>query len=722
LKAKAQTIRAFCMALLVASGVASAQTYREDISITEVEVPVQVLVDNRAVAGLERENFVLLVDGEPQELTWFQAIELDDAGLIATATSTTSSEPAGDAAHAVSRPPTWSRHYLVLFDFAFSSRDRLERGLEGVREMIESQSHPTDRLALAFYAQSLGARILVPFTSDRKGLELGVSFLEATLDAKTGKSVERLEELDAWWREASPAGALPDPMLADLGSAADTLIQPIVRPTPLAGLGLPIGRPTAGESESDYKLSRLNALFGLNYGTGISEVRALSRSLASLVTLLRDIPEPKHLFYLSEGLGGLGTSELERLKPMLNAFRTTGWTLQSIDLTGLLPPPASVLTGPEDFDGDRELRGNGVGVVSAFSDDSLFYLANETGGEAYENYNKIHKATEKVLGRSRVTYLLAFQPSEQLADGDRYDIEVRLEPKIKGARLLHRPGFRAPREPLDRSLTERRMDAAEWALSGEERSELAVTTLPVVIPTAKGARVPLFVEVDTAGLDTGRKGKKKARLDIHGYAVDANGTVRGGFARQLKFRPEDAETVAIATELELPTGGYELRLLAWDLRSGRQRIAGTPLEVGPREDSGPALLGPYFLTSEVSSRRFEPLASQAGEGMDLFELDGELAYPDARPTLRSGRSRRFLVLATEANEELSLAGRVLDSDDTPVASIALEEVAGDPPGRFVGIVDSTGLDPGEYRIEIAPDGDLASPGPAEATFTVLGSG
>ncbi len=705
--------------VLLGAGAAAGQTFSEDLSVLEVEVPVQVLVDGRAVRGLTRDNFELRVDGELQKLSWFEAIEID-ASRSAPATGGRAAPPA--PASPPGATAGWRRHYLLLFDFAFSSRYRVRSAVEGVRRMVETQSHPSDRLAIALFAEAVGARILVPFTADRDAIELGLELLETLTDARSKRTIEKLEALDAWWAASTEQGSLPRPLLADLGSRRSTLIQPLARAPEPAGVGLPIAYPEGHRKapSEKYRRERLDSILAAA-GDSLSSVRALARSMAALVTLLRDVPEPKRLLFLSQGLGaGLfdgdatRTPVLHRLKPMLDACGDTGWILDAIDIGGIPPPPTSVLTGPEDFDTSVEV-GLGVPTTAGSDNAGLFYLANETGGELFENYNRIDKATGKLLARTEASYLLAFQPRGLAPDGERYDIEVRLAPKIPGARILHRPSFRAPRPATERQLPERRMDAADLVLAGRPLDELEASVLAVVLPVAEpgsgGGRVPVFVTVGTEGLDAGRKGRKKVRLDVHGYALDATGTVRAGFARELKLRLDGEREIVLADEISLPSGAHELRVLLWDLRGRRRYLSATPLDVPATAPQGPSLRGPFFLGADPGRRPLTPKAIEPHDALALFELDGGLPAFDAAPRVARGRGRRFLLLAPgligNGEPRLRLVAADGSSRDRSIAVSRLPDGGGGT-ARFVGVLETERLEPGPYRLEASLETAIAS--------------
>lgn len=139
---------------------------------------MRVLRDGKPVRGLTREDFRLTDRGELRAITGFQVIDL---AKDAATDSVSGSVPA------VIRP----RHLLLTFDFSFSRPNYIEVAISGARQMLSSQLHPTDKVAVALYASNSGARLLVGFTTDREKTALGLSFLEALLD-RNPKHLEKL--------------------------------------------------------------------------------------------------------------------------------------------------------------------------------------------------------------------------------------------------------------------------------------------------------------------------------------------------------------------------------------------------------------------------------------------------------------------------------------------------------------------------------------------------
>ena len=90
------------------------------------------------------------------------------------------------------------------------------------------------------------------------------------------------------------------------------------------------------------------------------------------------------------------------------------------------------------------LRG-GDEVRLAKNKQGLFMLANGTGGELFENFNNLNEAMSKMLERTSVTYVLAFHAENLKLDGKFHKLQVLLEGRPDGFRVVHRPGYFAPR-------------------------------------------------------------------------------------------------------------------------------------------------------------------------------------------------------------------------------------------------------------------------------------
>jgi hypothetical protein len=106
---------------------------------------------------------------------------------------------------------------------------------------------------------------------------------------------------------------------------------------------------------------------------------------------------------------------LDLMQGIFRSFRRTGWAVQSVNLNGL-----------------------------GFGRDSLLLLAKETGGQLFTNSNDVGQLVREVEARTRVVYMLTFQPDALAPDGSYHRLEVRLVDAPPGSRAVHRPGYYAP--------------------------------------------------------------------------------------------------------------------------------------------------------------------------------------------------------------------------------------------------------------------------------------
>ncbi len=153
-----------------------------------------------------------------------------------------------------------------------------------------------------------------------------------------------------------------------------------------------------------------------------SVIRSFAHGLAACAERYAALPGQRTAILFSQGFdprfltgpGSAGTlADLERA---FKSFRRAGWTLDAINVGGL-----------------RALGGR----------DSLFFLAHETGGESFENFNDLGEALARLFERRSVTYLLTFQADDSAPDGAFHRLTVRLRGLPPGARAVHRPGYYA---------------------------------------------------------------------------------------------------------------------------------------------------------------------------------------------------------------------------------------------------------------------------------------
>ena len=695
------------------------RSFSDEISITEVEIPVRVLHRGEPVRGLTAEDFVVLDRGEPREIVGFRVIDL---------ATREPGRPARGAPREPSRAGSWigttapgeGRNILLLFDFVFSRRHKLEQALTGAEEMLAHQLHPADRIAIA-YLTGGGANLILGFTEDRREIGLALDVVGALLDRRTERARARLAELD---RASGPGGDRPRTRAAELnsrfgavaavailgGTGASTGLEVdpdggspfgsgpwggVVSDPGVGGFGDPVV-DQVGSRDDEFLIGQSLAGAGL-----ASTIRTVAREIDHLGTLLRGVSGQKEMLYLSEGFAaGVFDSPqrplvLRYLERMLESLRRAGWTLHAVDVGGI----------PNAF-GER-----------GFDAESLFYMANETGGLTFENYNRIHRATDELIERTSVTYVLSVRPGELAADGRFHPIEVRLADPARKGRVLHRPGYYAPKPSAAKSGLERRLDTAELLLGKEELDELGVRIRTDALPGRDGlAPVPVVIEVPTAGRAAGGASRTPLELELQAYAVDPRGGVQDLWLRRLTLDRggDTGDTLArgglrVLGALAVPPGEYRVRVLVRSPADGRMSLSTIPLEV-PAAPDGLLPLDPVVVDRsgdwvEVVALPEGP-GEAAGEG---FSLGGRPVVPPVAPEIAAGSGLEVLIAADRPESGApELRGRVLDREGRPAAAVlelsGPHEGAADGLVLYHGWVPVGGLAPGTYRLEVEATG------------------
>lgn len=385
---------------------APADTFTGRVSVLEVVVPVRVLANRVPVTGLRARDFVVTDRGTPQEIVGFEVVDLRDPAEAGEVAASARATPAPEA--------TVGRSLLLLFDTAFSHHFSSTRALDGARRMVAGQLHPADRVAVAYFSGFHGIQFVSGFTADRDHLATALDVVESVFERKPDEVAAGQATLA---RSGQNEGTMYFARLGRQPEAPNTRgSRARTRLGPPGGLGAPLP-----PEPIDFDKAAAQSIM-------VPYIRVLAQSLTETVEMLAGVSGTRHILFFSEGFrslnpaSSLGTKIMAELEPMRQAFLRTGWILQSIDLKGV----------PVDY--------------AKFSNNALFFLANETGGELFDNYNKFEQATAKFIERSRLTYVLTYRALDVAADGRFHKIDVELADGRSDVHIRHRPGYYAPKE------------------------------------------------------------------------------------------------------------------------------------------------------------------------------------------------------------------------------------------------------------------------------------
>ena len=504
--------------LTLALAVPAAAQFTESTDVVVVEVPVQVLgKDGEPVRGLTAADFEVSEGRKKLPITGFEVLDLEIAG----------EKPAD-------MPTAARRHFLMLFDLSFSEPKSIIKARQAAADVVDSL-HATDLVAVATYSQSNGPQLVLGFTPDRRQAKLALETLGLP------QLVDRT----------------PDPLRMVMMEMEDQVRSQ------------PVGAGSSEKPGGDREAMVLEQLQSLtresdkaNQIVLENKVRALTRSFADLARLMNGVQGRKHVVYLSEGydssvLSGAvsddeqaamsessvsgeiwnvdsdkrygSTSAGNDVEQMLEAFRRSDCVIQAVDIGGLRDS------------GERNARGK----------DALIQMARGTGGDIYENFNDLSTAMDKMLKRTSVTYVLAVQPENLKHDGAYHKLKVELKGG-KGGRIVHRPGYLAPKAGAQQNPLERTLAMGSQLMGGEDSGSINASVMAAAFRAASGDRayVPVVIEVDGPGLLAGKQGATLP-AEIYVYAMDQDGNVQDFLAQSPGPGPRQGRAAAQAERHEV---------------------------------------------------------------------------------------------------------------------------------------------------------------------------
>lgn len=685
--------------LALAPWLAAAQTFTETTEVVVVEVPVQVIKDGEPVRGLTANDFELFEGRKKVPITGFEVLDLEMTGTSQEATAAV--------------PVSARRHFLMLFDLSNSEPKSIIKARDAAKNVVSSL-HPTDLVAVATYSAFQGPSLVIGFTPDRDQIATAIDTL----------GLPQLVD-----RSADPLKLILTATQRELAS------QP-------AASGQVQGRGDAARAEG--RAGREEALVETLETFSIQSERAdrnaqqthlrnMTRSLTDLARLMAEVEGRKYVVYLSEGFdstlitgrgpaasedllgavdqatsddritaptGGTGsddqfgdTRSQNAVERMLDEFRRADCQIQAVDIGGL--------RAGADQGGPQRKNGR----------EALFNMAKSTGGELYENANNINSLMGQMLRRTGVTYVLSYQPDKLKSDGSFHKLRVEVKGAgSRGTRVVHRPGFYAPRPYKDQPVMQRLLEAANDVM-GEESGSIvtAVLAAPFAGGAGGAALVPVVVEVDGPTLLAGKQGAQLP-VEIYIYALDKSGAVRDFVTQTVGLDLTKAEPVLRQTglkffgHLELPPGDYSLRTLIRNGATGSSSLTVTEVRVPAFAAGQPALVPPLF--QDAAPGRWINLRQAKQEGQAeppyLFLLKEQPYVPTTRP----GQDARLVLQGYNLGAgDWKAEARVFSADGKEVPGATLQVVdkeagSGARPTRMLASFRPPNLPPGEYELRV----------------------
>jgi len=341
-----------------------------------------------------------------------------------------------------------------------------------------------------------------------------------------------------------------------------------------------------------------------------------------------------------------------------------------------------------------------------------------------------------MLKKTSVTYVLSFQPETLKKDGSFHRLRVELKNAPRGARVVHRPGYYAPRPFASRTQLEKSLEAAQQVLSGKESGGIsaAVLAAPFSVGDEK-AYVPVLIEIDGKSLAEGMPATGAMPTEIYVYAMDANGKVGGFFSQTIgldlaKVLPVLKQSgIKFFGHLDLAPGDYSIRVLVRNGATGEIGSRVASVQVPAFGGAKPVLLPPFFPETPGKWLMVREAAKPDDRKVDYPFMAGEQPYiPASLPALTPGQDAAMSLVAyhLKPGGDLQASAQVLraDGQDAGQGVVRVINRASNPKDgsdRVMASFRPPQLSPGEYTVLVTVTDAGGASQTSSATFIVPGA-
>jgi VWFA-related protein len=689
------------LAVLLASAAAAlAQkdprtTVKGTATATIIEVPVNVIgKDGRPLSGLTAADFELYDNGKKQQISGFEVVELQ--------------KPAADAAanpFPEAPPPMARRHWLLAFDLSYASPTGLIRAREGARSFIEKDMAASDLAGVATLSIENGWKLIENFTGDKVQLARAIE----TLGLVKG-GVRTSDPLAFAFEKPGPA---PDGSSKAQQAVSDALreyFQDLERKQQNASDQRERGRVAQHMSNLGNMAQILDSVRGRKYVLLFSEgfeSRILMGNAGQTATPLGETSSTQDTSaeaslhgqtWKIDSDARFGSSATRgSLSTALAGFRRSDVILNTIDISGLRA------------EGEVTRRaGSGT--------DALFTMANETNGDFIRNANQLGSDLTKLVERTALVYILAFQPTDLSKPGAFHELSVKV--KVPTSRISLRSGYYEPRPYRSLTPIERMLASGDLLAAGGGPAQIPVHMLSAPFSSdGKVAQVPVILEIPGKELVEGDT-SPASQIQIYSYASDLNGTLADYLTQEMTLDLKqvgprlEAGGIKYYGTLFLPPGRYTLRALVRNVFTGRSALATAALTVPSIPGGEATVLPPFFsdLTSSWVMVKTAPRTDASKVAAEYpFAIEGDSFLPAALPVLTSKAAAQVAVMTfnfgnSDKPEPLQILAEVVGPDGK-ARQITVQTVRRSDKERNGGRAlllsfKPDGLEPGTYVFKV----------------------
>ena len=548
-------------------------TFKSEANLVVIDVAVKDK-SGKVIPGLNKQDFTILEDGKPQQLSVFEFQQLDAEEppppvpavkpTPGAAPAKTDDKPVEKNALPSGKPKPLIRFQdrrlvAMLFDFSTMGIPEQTRAQQSALQFIREQLKPADIVEI-LTAGTGPLKVEQDFTDDR----------------------DRLVEVI----KAFPIGVASE--LAATGSNGDDTT----------------GEDTGAAFVAD------ETEFNI-----FNNDRKLA-TLESAAKLLAAFPEKKALIYFSAGIEQSGHDNQAQLESAVNAAKRANVAFYPIDARGLVATAPAGDASSAGGRGSSAFTGANVTARAASRDNSqetLSTLAYDTGGRLFVDDNDLSVGMQKARDDISSYYILGYYSSNGKMDGKYRRVTVKLNNNLQ-AKLDYKSGYFGDKVFKKFSADDKENQLEQALMLGDPLTDLSLSGEIGYFRLARDRYyVPFSVKVPGSEIALAKsKGNAQTELEFIGQLRDDHtklvGVVRDGIkiklaeqtAAQLSSRP-----IAYDTGFTVPPGTYTLKFLARENETGKMGTYEKKFVIPDLAPDKPAQLK---ISSVVWSNQRQPIA------------------------------------------------------------------------------------------------------------------
>lgn len=624
------------------------------VSVNLVQMDVTATDSNgRHVTDLTADDFVILQDGKPQEITSFSLIRVKDPEARRPAYKPAAQDknaPSVPAPNSVEyRPDQLQRVVALVVDDLGISFPGMYYVRESIKKFVEEEMQPGDLAALIRTGKGVGT--MQQFTGSKKMILDANEHLYYNLAGRVGPDVCQDNTVE-----------IEEELLGSLGDI-----------------------PSGGEHRRQLTLASLG-------------------SIQYVLEGLKNLPGRKNMILFTEDLWtvydqGMDITVQDKLRNLIEDANRSAVVVHTIDSRGL--------TGELQCEQDDLL----------YAQDGMVMLSEGTGGRFEEGRNDIDGALLEAVRDGDYYYLIGYEPDEKLAEemqsGKPKHHSIKVKVKRPGVNVRTRSDFVGiPDLPPEPQTREERVQQALYSPFAAGKIPVRLTAL--FSQTRLGApRINALVHFDvdniqftedTEGWEKGNVEMVVALFDVDGQQLELAArkldlTVKGDSFQEMM---QNGVVVSMSLRAKKP-GMYQMRVVLSDTESGEIGTASHFIEIpnvrkGRLTLSGIAMaaertrpgIGGNDLEGEVVSREVNGTPA-----VRIFKPGQTVSWAYQVLNAKRGKDRKT---SLETHTRLFNKGTAIYISDT--AEITLE-----PDGasnRMIGLgqMQLKKILPGEYSLQV----------------------